>query len=139
MPQFNAASVVDALDFNFNPHVAVQGTIAEPTDNQIADYLKAYKAFTEDIRSKIPSDIDPDDTAAVMEAMGNLDIDTFISASQKLAGITADLCGGFPSRENILALPPRIRNIFYAWVQEQVMAPEAVTDGGKRPVNGQRR
>jgi hypothetical protein len=33
-----------------------------------------------------------------------------------------------------MALPMRIRTIFYRWLQEEVMSPEAVSGGGNAQV-----
>jgi hypothetical protein len=139
LPQFNAASVVDALDFTFEPFVSVHGTIKEPNDDQINKFLNDYKALTKEVRDQIPQDIDASDPAAIMDAMGELDVEVMVSMNQKMAEVMADLCSGFPSREQILALPPRHRNIFYVWLQEQVMSPEAATGGGAQPASSRKR
>jgi hypothetical protein len=139
LPQFNAASVVDALDFTFEPYVRAHGTIREPNDDQITAFVNAYKALTKEIREGIPKDIDPTDQLALLEAMEDLDVEVMVSMTQRMAGIMSDLCGGFPSREDILAVPPRIRTLFFAWLQEQVMSPEAVTDGGARAASNRKR
>ena len=47
-----------------------------------------------------------------------------------MAGIAAGLCSGEPSKDDILRLPPRIRAMFLAWLQREVMSPEAAPGGG---------
>jgi hypothetical protein len=76
---------------------------------------------------------------AVLEAMEDLDVEIVASMTQQMATIVADLCGGFPARDDILRVPPRIRNMFFAWVQEQVMSPEAVTGGGAQAASSRKR
>lgn len=139
MPKFDAATVVDPLDFTFKPHVNAEGTIREPSDDQIQKFLDAYKELTRELRGQIPEDIDPTDIMAMMDAMDNLPPDILVESSTKMAEICSKLCSGFPSVEQILALPPRIRNPFYAWLQGEVLNPEAATGGGEQPLNGQKR
>jgi hypothetical protein len=43
MPGFKAQGVVEALDYDFNPYVAEKGTIPEPTDRQIAEFLSGMR------------------------------------------------------------------------------------------------
>ena len=44
------------------------------------------------------------------------------------------LCSGFPSTEEILALPMRRRQGFYTWLMNEVMNPEAGPGAGKAQV-----
>lgn len=134
MPGFVAQGVVEALDFDFNPYVKAKGTIPEPTDNQIAHFLREIKAIFSEARSGLPEDIDPADASSVLAAIDNLDLEAQIASLGKMAQAYAELCSDTPSAAQIMALPMRVRAIFFAWLQEQVMAPEAVTGGGQAQV-----
>jgi hypothetical protein len=134
MAKFNAGTVVEALDWTFKPFVDAEGVIREPNDDQIAQYLKDVKAIGEEVRAKIPNAPDGNDPASLMEALEDLDLDSVAALTGKMAGIIAALCSGEPSRDTILALPPRRRTMFYGWLQAEVMSPEAAPGGGNAQV-----
>lgn len=134
MPGFNAATVVEPLDWTFEPDVpGARGTIREPRDAQIGDYLSAVKKMSAELKGRIPEGVDPDDPQELLAAIDSLDTDIVVQVHAKMARVYADLCSGSPTTEQILALPLRKRVMFYAWLQEQVMAPEAVPGGGSTP------
>lgn len=130
MAGFDAAVVVSPLEFTFVPYVSCKGVIKEPTDRQIADFLSAYKKMTADVREHLPNVSEDSDVETLMEAMESLDPEIYVSVGQQMAEIVAALCSGFPAKEQILAVPPRVRNIFYGWVQKEVLDPEAETGAG---------
>jgi hypothetical protein len=134
MAKFDAGTVVEALEWTFEPFVHASGVIREPNDEQIAQYLKDVKAIGEEVRAKIPNAPAGNDPASLMEALEDLDLDSVSALTGKMAGIIAALCSGEPSRETILALPPRRRTMFYGWLQAEVMSPEAAPGGGKPQV-----
>jgi hypothetical protein len=131
---FNAGTVVEGLDWTFEPFVHTSGTIREPNDEQISRYLKDVKAIGEEIRQKIPDAPDGGDPASLMAALEDLDLDSVAELTGRMAGIIAALCSGEPSRDTILALPPRRRAMFYGWLQAEVMSPEAAPGGGNAQV-----
>lgn len=136
---FNAATVVEALDWSFEPFVAAKGVIREPTDEQIAAYLADVKAIGLEIKEKVPDAPDGNDPVGLMGALEDLDLDIVAALTGRMAGITAALCSGEPSREQILALPPRRRTMFYGWLNAEVMSPEAAPGGGNAQVTTLRR
>lgn len=133
MAGFSAASVVDPLDWDFNPFVKAKGRITEPTDEMIARFLNGLKALTEEVKHKLPEGVDTSDPAEMVAAIDNLDADAVVEAHQKFAGLFAELCSGSPSRELLLQLPMRVRTVFYGWIQEQVMSPEVGPGAGNAP------
>jgi hypothetical protein len=134
MAKFDAATVVESLDWTFEPFVAARGVIREPTDEQIAQYLKDVKAIGQEVREKVPDAPDGSNPADLMAALEDLDLDSVAALTGKMAGIIAALCSGDPSKETILALPPRRRTMFYGWLQAEVMSPEAAPGGGNAQV-----
>ncbi len=135
MAAFDSGTVVEPLDWTFEKHVrGAKGTIKEPNDRQIADYLAAFKKFIAGTKGKLPEDVDVNDPAELVAAMDDLDPEITVQLHEELAGIYAALCSGDPSRELLLKLPPRIRTIFYGWLQQEVMSPEAVPGGGSAQV-----
>jgi len=138
MAGFVADGVVEALDFDFKPYVKASGTIPEPTDKQIAEFLKALKALAQEVQKDLPSDIDMNDPASLLGALDDLDPEVMEKLTGKMGGIYAALCTNTPTEEHIIGLPPRIRTIFYSWLQQEVMNPEAVTGGGNAQVTNLR-
>jgi hypothetical protein len=134
LPAFSAESVVEALDFSFKPYTAAEGTIKEPSDKQIASFLTGIKKVVKESEAKLPSTVDASDPAAVMEALDDLAPEDVVSLMGKMAGLYADLCSGDPTKAQILALPMRVRQQFFTWLQTEVMSPEAAPGAGKTPV-----
>ena len=134
MPAFSAESVVEALDYSFLPYTDAKGTIREPTDKQIASFLTGVKKVVKESEDKLPSTVDAADPASVMDALDDLDPEDVVSLMGKMAGLYADLCSGDPSKAQILALPMRVRQQFFQWLQTEVMSPEAAPGAGKTPV-----
>jgi hypothetical protein len=129
MAGFNAATVVEALDWDFHPYADANGTVQEPTDPQIRAFVDALAKLTESVRDKLPEDDGEPTAADIALALGNA-----IESHQEMAGIYAALCSGEPSAETLLALPMRIRVVFYSWLQQEVMSPEAAPGGGSAQV-----
>lgn len=139
MPGFNAATVVEPLDYDFrtndNPGGKV-GVIREPGDEQIAAYLAGVKQLLKDFRGQLPDDLisGTADMGAIMAATEELDEELTVKFQRSLAGIVAALCSDDPSEEDIMLVPPRIRAVFFNWIQREVMSPEAVPGGGNAQV-----
>lgn len=131
MSGFNAGTVVEPLNWTFEPFVpGAKGTIKEPNDDQIAQFLTDIKAFTAKFRDMVPADVDEGDPAQLIAALNDLDPQIVKTVNGEAAGIFAALCSGTPSEAVILQVPPRIRNMFYGWLQQEVMSPEAAPGGG---------
>lgn len=139
MPGFNAATVVEPLDYDFrtteNPK-APHGVIKEPTDRQLADYLAGIKKLLAKFKGQLPEsllggDVNPVD---LFNAMDDLDPEVVVNFHADMAGLFAELCSGDPSKADILGLPIRVRAIFYAWLQQEVMSPEAAPGAGSGQV-----
>jgi hypothetical protein len=133
MAKFDASKVVEPLDYDLRPHYDKYGTIAEPRDQQIADYISDVKKLVKNIKEKLPDGMDVAGTADVTElfnAVDDLDPEVVMEFHREMAGVFSALCSGTPSKEDILAIPIRIRVMFYGWIQQEVMSPEAVSGGG---------
>jgi len=133
LPAFSAESVVEALDYSFLPYTDAKGTIREPTDKQIASFLSGVKKVVTQSELTLPN-VDPDNPASVMEALDDLDPEDVVSLMGKMAGLYADLCSGDPSKAQIMALPLRVRQQFFTWLQTEVMSPEAGPGAGRAQV-----
>jgi hypothetical protein len=138
LPGFTAVSVVEPLAFDFSPYTAASGTIREPTDRQIGDFLKGVKRITKAAQRETPKAVPGDDPSALLDAIDDLDPETVVTLMRDMAEVYAELCGGNPSAQQILELPLRVRQAFFAWLQQEVMAPEAAPGGGKAQVRNLR-
>lgn len=143
MAGFSAESVVEPLDYDFRTKDdpdAVHGTVKEPTDKQIAAYLSGVKRLVKEFRGKLPDEMiaGSTDIAAMLSAVEDLDEDLTLKFNDGMADLFAGLCSGEPSKADILGLPPRIRAVFFNWLQREVMSPEAAPGGGKAQVKNLR-
>lgn len=135
MAGFNAGTVVEALDYDFRTKAdpdAIHGTVREPTDRQIAEYMAGIKKLVRDYQGKLPEGLvtGTADAASLTDAAEDLDPEVVIGLHGDVATLFAALCSNEPSREDILRLAPRIRAHFYGWLQREVMNPEAAPGGG---------
>jgi hypothetical protein len=149
MAKFNAATVVEALEWTFEPLLPAKGTIREPTDDQIVKFLTDVKALVARLQDKARqraadaagepgTDLVPAgtgrDPADLVDAIEELDPSVVGEFHQELAGIFGELCSGEPGKDLLLQLPMRIRVVFYSWLREQVMNPEAAPGAGNAQV-----
>jgi hypothetical protein len=132
---FKAEGVVEALDYDLKPYVNAAGTIPEPTDTQIAEFLTGIKAVFKEAEKDLPTDLDTEDPGVLLGAIDALDPTAQIKAMGEMAKVYAGLCSNTPSAEEITQLPMRVRTIFFNWLQQEVMAPEAATGGGNAQVS----
>jgi hypothetical protein len=136
MPKFNAAEVVESLEWDFTAcGTKAKGVTPEPSDHQIGAFLDQLKQLFEDSKDMLPADIGDNPTAEQMlEAMSSVTGDAFVDLMDKTAGIFAELCSGSPSKAQLLGIPLRVRVHFYAWVQGEVVNPEVGTGAGTAQV-----
>jgi hypothetical protein len=136
MTGFIAATVVDPLDYDFRTKdypKAIHGVIKEPNDRQIAQYMAQVKELVKGVREKLPKAMTDGTDVDIQElflAVDDLDPEVVIQFHEDMAGVFAQLCSGEPSKQDILDLPIRMRVMFYAWLQREVMSPEAAPGGG---------
>lgn len=135
MPKFDAKEIYSALDYDFTAAgVKDKGTVPEPTDAMIGKFLAGLKVIVSEVREAAKlEDVDTDDPMAVLEALNSLDADMFVDQLHKLAAHYAELTRGQPSLETLLALPLRVRQGFYAWIQTEVINPEAGSGASSQP------
>ena len=137
MAKFDGKLVVaESLDWDFHElGVAATGTIPEPSDQKIGDFLDGLKALYTEAGEMLPS-LQADASAEQMlEALSNVTGKQFVKLMADVAGLFSKLCTNQPSKAQLLALPMRYRVHFYAWVNDQVVNPEAGTGAGAAVVN----
>jgi hypothetical protein len=130
MPKFEAAGVVEALDFDLRPYVDAHGTIPEPSDRQVAEFMNGMKKVVKEQQDHIPAGVDPNDPAQLLQALNDLDPETVIKLMAEMSGVYAKVCSGTPTKTQIQGLPIRVRQIFFGWLQSELLNPEAAPGAG---------
>lgn len=138
MPGFDAAHAVEPLDYDLAPYVKAKGRITEPSDAQISKFLSdLQKLFTEARKNGLTALEEMGESPSaddVMNALDNLDTDDVVKIMGEMTALYSELCSGKPSAEELSALPMRVRSKFFAWLQNEVISPEAGTAAGAQVV-----
>jgi hypothetical protein len=137
MAGFDAGKAVSPLDYTLKPYIDVAGRLKEPSDRQIADFMDGIKSLFKQAQAaglEGLEDTDSTDPNTLIDALDQLSGDAVVEMFGTMAEMYAALCSGVPSKEQLLQLPLRVRGAFYAWVQDEVINPEAAPAAGMRPV-----
>lgn len=135
MPSFNAGSLVEALDYSFQPFHQDSGTVPEPSDKQIGAFLSGLKTlFSEASSLAALAELDQNDPAAMLDALNSLDGDDFVNLMASMCEVFGALCSGKPSAATLKKVPVRPRRLFFEWIQQEVLSPEAAPAAGMQPV-----
>lgn len=128
MAKFKASDALEPFEWDFRPHTDATGTIPEPTDDQVAEFYSALNhqfklAFSEERLEGIDTQ-DPYDVAKLLMS---LDADENRTLYDAMLDVHAAVCSDQPSREQIEALPFRLRRAFYGavqgWLRPEASAP----------------
>ena len=134
MPLFDAGSVVEPIHVRLMPYAEFDADIREPSDKQLGDFLAAIKKLQGSgglaAMGIDGGTVDTADPEAMLKAVDDLEPDKFVEVMTDLADMHSKLCSGKPSRAQILAVPIRRRFALYAYLQGEVMSPEAAPAGG---------
>lgn len=125
MAGFNAAEAVEPLDYNFKPFVDAQGTVPEPSADQITAFRKSTMEMYADM---VPEGFD--DTAATTEMVKK--VVEFLGADrtemqEKILHTIADVCSDHPSFDELNALPYRHQQAFAGWLSGVFLLPSLPT------------
>lgn len=116
---FKATEAVERLDYDFNPHVDMSGTIPEPSTRQIEDFRNAIFATFQ------ASGIDPEAIGSGkvnLSMLGDL-MEKGSAVEKAMVSAVADVTG-IPDR-TLESLPYRIKAAFVGWIMGQFFSPEA--------------
>lgn len=131
---FDAGSAVEALDYDFTAYVAdARGTIPEPSQPKLerfADELREI-ATTGGITEIVKLGEDPSQEQLVA-ALADLPEDGIKQVMGAMTDAVVELCDGQPSREEIDALPGRVKQAFIGWVVGELMDPTQRNAGSRR-------
>lgn len=118
-----SAELVPASPYDFTgiPSVAGgkckgKGLLHEPTHGELEAYRKELRALYKKSLKNMPENVQPTSLADVRDLLEQDVEDTFF---EDLYEITATLCNGSPSREELDELPARQREVFCLWVQKE--------------------
>jgi hypothetical protein len=135
LPKFQAEGIVEALEYDFNPWVPVKGIIAEPTDDQIIAFTAKGREMA--VEAAEASDVENPDEATFTDLLNAMrratDVGKLAEQVDAHAQMFADLCGGQPSKTDILGLPFRHRVQFYLWLAKEATNPEVAAPASRRP------
>lgn len=128
MPKFEAKDALEALEYDFAPYIEAKGAVPEPTDEQVS-------AFYGDLGRQL-------ELALGAERVAGVDLTDPMQVGRLFMGLTAEdhrkmydaaldvhaaVCSDHPSREDLAALPFRLRQAFYGmvqgWLRPEVSTP----------------
>jgi hypothetical protein len=135
MAGFNARQAVSALSYDF--------TGIEVADDDAADLLAAAKGTTPEPSQKqvrhlqavqrdllgLPPDTTPVEANKVMAAMSEDELDDL---DEQVTDMIAEVTNGKPSREELEALPFRVRQAYHGWLLGELANPSGGTSTGTR-------
>lgn len=132
MGKFNAGTAVEVLEYDFTDYVPdCKGSIPEPSTEQLDAYFNAIRDLAKNVqnlRAKAEraehaedNELSNDEVDAILAEMDDLSISKYTG---EMTVAIADLCSGQPSKEQIEALPFRVKQAFLQWVTGE-FRPEA--------------
>lgn len=135
--KFEAAHVVEPLEYDFRPYVDVHGSIDEPMDAAINKFSVAWRK--EIIAAAKEVGGDPEAIAKMsqteyLETLEKIDPEKTQATIRRQAELFSQLCGGRPSPAQLMHLPPRVRLRFFRWLNDEVLNPEVETGAGNAQV-----
>jgi hypothetical protein len=163
MAAFDAGSAVAPMDWDFSKFGAGKGTVPEPSDIEIERFMKKYRILatqvlaasedqtnlqiTRDIEQRTQAAEDGRTTyltvAQSLEVMNQVDVsgeDVSPEISDAMVELVLTITKGSPGKDQILALPNRVRGAFYGWLIGELTNPDFSVTAGTTPslslVNG---
>jgi hypothetical protein len=132
MPTFNAGTIAESLEWDFSEAgVKEKGTVPEPSDRMIGDFLDGLKVLYEKARADgMAMDGSAENPGDMLTALTSVTGEKFVMFMADIAGLFGALCSNKPSQEVLLKLPLRVRVAFYGWMQAEVISPEAGPGAG---------
>jgi hypothetical protein len=163
MAGFDAGSAVEPMDWDFSRFGAGKGTVPEPSDVEIERFMRKYQVLAtqvmasaeiqtnselQELIERKAQEADPGSPVKPLTVAESLEVFQQVDLSGVRATEIADamlelaltITKGSPSREQLEALPNRIRGAFYGWLIGQLTNPDFSVAAGTRPslslVNG---
>ena|SRR6185312_8594540 len=125
MAGFDAATAVEPMDWNFTKFGGGQGTVPEPSTDDMKKFQKTFAQIMRDGKQLELSD----------EAAADLSAEDFEQLQENMTAIgdrlnvaISDLCKQQPSLEQVSTLPFRVKTAFSRWLMKQ-FDPEGEASG----------
>ena len=119
------ATQVEGLDYDLRPYVDAHGTVPEPSDDLVeAFYYGLANVLKEALGEERLEGVNIRNADELAPLMADLSREDYKATRVTLLDLYANLCDGRPSRDELEALPYRVRQAFYGAVQEW-LRPEA--------------
>lgn len=124
----NKKSTFDAgqfgsLRYDFTAFGGVTGIIPDPSDVVLEEFNTQYMELLE--KYGVGEHVDKDDPDAVSDAIQRNKEVSFVEQQKEMVRLITLLCDDKPSADEINKLPFRVRQRFIAWVQRELVSPEA--------------
>lgn len=133
LPTFDAGSVVEPLDYTFEPEVpGCKGRIPEPSTAQVQAFQVSWRE--ELLRFKDEMELSEEVTREqFMDALEKSDPTKLGPTMKTQAKMHSALAGGVMTADQIQQLGHRKQIAFQRWLQGQVLNPEVKNGDGQNP------
>lgn len=125
MPKFDPSTIGGAIEYDFSKWNGPKGEVPEPSRNavvkfttQVTEALKAANVVNSDVETMSPGEIK--DTVDKID-----DEEVFKRLTVTLLDAMAEVCDGFPSRDELDNLPYRPFLGFFGYLMGTLTNPEA--------------
>lgn len=121
LPGFDAATIVEELDYDFTKFGGRKATIPEPDDARIIAMYSAMDSLVKDIAGSFVQLPENPSASDLVDSLNQLTMSE--SYGPMLDGMTkiyAELCSQSPSEDELKKLPPRVRALFFQWMAKQL-------------------
>jgi hypothetical protein len=135
---FDAAIVVQPLDWDFSAFGGGKGVVPEPSDKAIDTLFKDLAKVTQEMLSKAGVTELAQDASAEQVMQSLSDLPDGLGIEKMVSGFTkafAKMCQNQPSAIQLNKLPMRVRMRFYIWLIQEIR-PEADGVGSINQLNG---
>lgn len=135
MPKFNADSIGGELEYDFSPWLGTEfkdrrGAVNEPSRIAVNALMKNVQNNFKELGIVDEEDDSSTTPAEIADRMNKLDNnELFEQMATKITEAIADVCGGKPSLDTLMALPYRPFMGFFGFLVGNLMSPEASSPG----------
>lgn len=106
----------------------VKGTVPEPSQKKLEKFIEALRTIATDQSVSSVLNLGPDASQAEMlEALSALSEEDMERTSGAMTEALIEVCSGSPSKEQIEAMPMRLRGAFLGWLAGELVGPTQPT------------
>jgi len=123
MAKFDAGTAVESMDFDFTAYGGSKGTIPEPTNEQVEQFLQFVGKSANRIR-EMATVAEQAEMQGLSDdeilALGNQDEEIAREMTAGLYEAIVAVCSGIFTVEEVKRLPFRIQNALAAWIAREL-------------------